>query len=190
MHFHEPRTVISGLPTLSTPVLFVVFNRPETTSRVFNSIRNARPARLYVAADGPRAMREGEAQRCVEVRRIASAVDWPCEVRTLFRDENIGCRRSVSGAISWFFEHEPEGIILEDDCLPDASFFSYCATLLERYRIEPRVMAITGNNFQPSMEGYSASYYYSIYNHVWGWASWRRAWALYDADMGQFTPAK
>src|SRR5262245_55441705 len=103
---------------MTPPILLLVFNRPETTSRVFQAIRAVRPNKLYVAADGPRSDRAGEAERCVEVRRIATAVDWPCEMRTLFREENLGCRRAVSGAITWFFEQEEAGIILEDDCLP------------------------------------------------------------------------
>lgn len=171
-----------------TSILFLVFNRPETTSKVFEAIRLARPARLYVAADGARSDRDGEEQRCAEVRRIATAVDWPCELRLLFRDRNLGCRQAVSSAITWFFENEPEGIILEDDCLPDPSFFPYCRALLERYRHDPRIMVITGNNYQETMQDYSASYYYSIYNHCWGWATWGRAWKLYDHDLSCFHP--
>ena len=175
---------------MSTPAtLFLVFNRPETTARVFEAIRQARPARLYVAADGPRADRLAEAERCAEVRHIATQVDWPCELHTLFRDSNLGCREAVSSAITWFFEHEPEGIILEDDCLPHPSFFPFCQDLLARYRDDPRIMCITGNNFQDDMNGWPHSYYYSIYNHCWGWASWRRAWAEYDAELARFEPA-
>jgi hypothetical protein len=123
---------------MHTAVLFLVFNRPDPTRRVFDAIRAARPARLYVAADGPRADRAGEAERCAEVRAMATAVDWPCEVLTLFRDANLGCKRGVAEGIDWFFAHEAEGIILEDDVLPHPSFFAYCATLLERYRTVPR----------------------------------------------------
>lgn len=170
-------------------VLFLVFNRPETTVRVFEAIRVAQPSRLYIAADGPRADRLGEADRCKEVRQITTSVDWPCEVRTLFRNDNLGCRRAVSEAISWFFKHEEEGIILEDDCLPHQDFFSWSSAMLTRYRTDPRVMCVTGNNFQSDMTTWPYSYYYSIYNHCWGWASWRRAWALYDADLTMFEPA-
>ncbi len=184
---------MTGDPTLGAtadipPVLFLVFNRPDTTARVFEAIRQARPPRLYVAADGPRPDRAGEAERCAEVRRIATAVDWPCEVRTLFRDANLGCRRAVSGAITWFFEHEPEGIILEDDCLPHPDFFRFCGELLGRYRDDGRIAVITGDNFQNEMDGYGYSYYYSIFNHCWGWASWRRAWQHYDAELATFEP--
>jgi len=173
---------------MTSPVLLLIFNRPDTTAEVFAAIREAKPERLYVAADGPRADREGEAERCAEARRIALEVDWRCEVRTLFRDENVGCRRAVSGAITWFFEYEEEGIILEDDCLPHPSFFPYCEALLERYRDDPKIMCITGNNFQADMKRWPYSYYYSIFNHCWGWASWRRAWQLYDGELKGFDP--
>jgi len=166
------------------PVLFLVFNRPDTTERVFEAIRQARPPRLYVAADGPRAGRPGEAERCETVRRIATAVDWPCELVTLLRDENLGCKRAVSSAITWFFESEAEGIILEDDCLPDPSFFPYCDALLEHYRGDERVMCISGDNFISPHWHPEESYYFSRYAHIWGWASWARAWRHYSVDLG------
>src|SRR5690606_2235152 len=119
---------------LNTAVLFLVFNRPDVTAKCFEAIRAARPARLYVAADGPRSDRLGEAERCEQVRAIATAVDWPCEVKTLFRAENLGCRRAVSGALDWFFEAEPEGIVLEDDCLASPDWFRFAEEMLERYR--------------------------------------------------------
>lgn len=174
----------STLPSsLQTPVLFIVFNRPETTSRVFEAIRQAKPPRLYVAADGPRASREGETERIARVRRIATAVEWPCEVFTLFREENLGCKRAVSEAITWFFRQEERGIILEDDCLPHQDFFSFCEALLVRYADDERVSVITGDNFQDGIERGDGSYYFSRYNHVWGWASWRRAWQHCDIDL-------
>lgn len=168
---------------LNSAVLFLVFNRPEVTLQVFEAIRKARPPRLYVAADGPRAGREGEAERCAEVRSIATAVNWPCEVKTLFREKNLGCKRAVSGAISWFFEQEEQGIILEDDCLPNQDFFYFCQELLNRYAADERVWVITGDNFQNGIKRGEASYYFSRYNHVWGWASWRRAWAKADMEI-------
>lgn len=146
----------------------------------------ARPSRLYVAADGARSDRKVEAEQCAEVRRIATEVDWPCEVRTLFRDTNLGCKKAVVDAITWFFHHEPEGIILEDDCLPDPSFFPYCSELLEKYRDEPKIMTIGGNYFAfngQMSEIEESSYFYTRHIEVWGWASWRRAWNLYDAEV-------
>lgn len=169
---------------MNAAVLFLVFNRPDTTRRVFEAIRAARPSRLYVAADGPRASRPDEAARCTLVRQIATAVDWPCEVKTLFRDENLGCRHGVSGGIDWFFDQEEEGIILEDDVLPQPSFFPYCEALLSRYRNDASVSMISGCNLLGPSHQAAASYFFSRYMHIWGWASWRRAWTHYDVDMG------
>lgn len=169
-----------------SPILFLVFNRPDTTSVVFQAIRAARPKRLYVAADGPRASRAGEAALCEEVRRIATAVDWPCELKILMRAENLGCKLAVSSAIDWYFEQEPEGIILEDDCVPDPTFFTYCDELLERYRDDLHVMCISGANFISAEWTPEESYYFSRYVHIWGWASWRRAWAHYDVKMSDW----
>lgn len=170
---------------LDTAVLLLVFNRPATTAKVFEAIRAARPRRLYVAGDGPRPDREGESDQVQRARSIAAAVDWPCELRTLFRDENLGCKAAVSDGISWFFRREEQGIILEDDCLPAPSFFSFCEALLERYATDERVATITGNNFQfGHVRGESgASYYFSKYNHCWGWATWRRAWLQYQGEI-------
>jgi len=168
---------------LKTAVLFLTFNRTDTTKQVFEAIRKAKPPRLYVAADGPRADKAGEQEKCEEVHQIATQVDWDCEVQTLFRDKNLGCRVGVSTAIDWFFENEEEGIILEDDCLPSQSFFWFCEELLERYQDDMRVMAVSGDNFQKGPARNEFSYYFSKFNHCWGWASWRRAWLYYEKDM-------
>lgn len=168
---------------MTPAVLFIIFNRPETTRLVFEVIRLARPKRLYIAGDGPRLGKVGEQEVCDETRKIVEKIDWPCEVKTLFQEANLGCRQGVSTAITWFFDNEEEGIILEDDIVPDASFFPYCAELLERHRDNPKIMAITGLNRQPNNRDYDHSYYFSCYNHVWGWASWRRAWAVYDRTL-------
>ncbi len=205
---------ITGSAFMCPPILYLIFNRPDLIEQSFAPIRNARPAQLFIAADGPRPEdrdqraevgrrmsadggstfakatadersegRKTEAELCAEARRIVEKVDWPCEVHTLFRDQNLGCRRAVSEAITWFFEHVKEGIILEDDCVADASFFLVCAELLERYQDDERVMAISGDNYQPYGFKCDASYYFSIYPHCWGWATWRRAWQLYDGDL-------
>ena len=150
---------------------------------MFEAIRRAQPARLYVAADGPRVDRVGESAQCDEVRRIATAVDWPCTVTTLFRQHNLGCKQAVAQAISWFFEQEEEGIILEDDVLPVHGFFAYCEELLLRYRFDEQVAAISGCNLIGDRHSPEASYFFTRQNHVWGWASWRRAWHHYEIDM-------
>ena len=125
----------------------------------------------------------GEANACAAVRRIATAVDWPCELHTLFRDWNLGCKAGVSSAITWFFQNEEQGIILEDDVLPMPSFFRYCDELLDRYREDERIAMISGCNLIANRFTPRASYFFSSYNHIWGWASWRRAWRHYDVRM-------
>ncbi len=165
----------------------MVFNRLDTTKRVFEVIRQTRPSKLYIAADGPRPDRENEAGETREVRdHVMHNIDWDCQVHTLFRDTNLGCKKAVSQALGWFFEHEEEGIILEDDCLPDPSFFPYCSAMLERYRHDERVMMISGDNFLPNVPVSDNSYFFSRYFPIWGWATWRRAWSLYDAEMSQW----
>ncbi|MEJ0032578.1 MAG: nucleotide-diphospho-sugar transferase [Bacteroidota bacterium] len=169
------------------PVLFIVFARPDTTSKVFEAIRRARPNKLYVACDGPRLDKPGEKERNDEVKKIATSVDWPCKVYTYFRDRNYGCGEQVTSAINWFFEHEEEGIVLEDDCLPSRSFFQFCAELLDRYRNDTRVMMIGGNNLEkPNDREQEYSYTFSRLTYIWGWATWRRAWKFHDYKMPLF----
>ena len=172
---------------LSTPVLLLIFNRLDTTKQVLAAIANAQPTRLYVAADGALQDRIGEAEKVQAVRDyVMSHINWNCEIKTLFRDKNLGCRVAVSSAIDWFFEHELEGIILEDDCVPDASFFPFVEELLTRYRDDERIMVIAGNHFHGEAHKPPYSYFFSRYNHCWGWASWRRAWQYYDHEMNQW----
>ncbi len=169
---------------LRTPVLLVIFNRPDTTRLVFEAIRQARPPRLYIAADGPRPNVKGDEEKCKEARLVAHEVDWDCEVKTLFSETNKNCGVGPSSAFTWFFEHEEEGIILEDDCLPSQSFFWFCQELLERYRDDNRIMHIGGNNFLNGWQkDQSYSYYFSKSGHIWGWATWRRAWKMFDYDI-------
>jgi hypothetical protein len=168
-------------------ILFLIFNRPNCTSAVINRLKSIRPTRLYIAADGPRSWREGERALCNEARSIATAIYWPCEIRTLWRDTNLGCKQAVSSAIEWFFKYEEEGIILEDDCLPHIDFFRFCAHGLNLYRHDERVFVITGDNFQDgNIRGQGGSYYFSKFPHCWGWATWRRAWKVYDESLSFF----
>jgi hypothetical protein len=165
----------------NTPILFIIFNRLRTTPKAFECIRQIQPKHLYIAADGPRLDKLGEAEVCKQTRELVlSMIDWPCEVKTLFRDENWGCGKGVSEAITWFFDQVEEGIILEDDCIPDPSFFTFCEVLLDRYRDNPKIMHIGGNNFQFGQIRGDGDYYYSAIPHIWGWATWKRAWDKYD----------
>lgn len=172
---------------LKTPVLFLIFNRLDSTKLVFKSIQKARPPKLYIASDGPRYLVEGEKEKVKEVRNfINSNIDWDCKVKTLYRDENLGCKNAVSGGIDWFFENEEMGIILEDDCLPSQSFFWYCEELLNRYRYDQRVAMISGYNKQNKWLKYYNDYFFSSLGGIWGWASWSRAWNHYDGEIRDF----
>lgn len=172
------------------PILFVVFSRPDLTGRVFDRIREIKPRKLFIAADGPRKNRPDDAELCRLTREVTRNVDWECEVHRLERDENLGCRMAVSGAINWFFDHVEEGIILEDDCLPDPSFFQFCAELLAKYRDDDRVAHIGGCNFtgNKSIPEGQSSYYFSRFPHIWGWATWKRVWQQYDVDIRDWNP--
>lgn len=168
---------------LDTAVLFLVFNRLDTTKQVFEAIRQAKPPRLYIAADGARANKQGESEKVQAVRNsIMQKIDWECEVKTLFRDENLGCKKAVSGAIDWFFENEEQGIILEDDVVPNQDFFYFVENSLDKYKDDKRVMMITGTNYLGDI-GAKNPYFFSEHMTIWGWGTWKRAWALYDVDM-------
>lgn len=175
---------------MKSPILFLVFNRPETTSRVFESIRRAEPPRLYIAADGPRKDKPNDDILCNQVKSIVSNITWKCEVKHLYREFNLGCKKAVSEAISWFFEQEEEGIIVEDDVLPLQSFYDYCDELLEKYRNNQQIGVITGNNLISKRFISDHSYFFSHYANIWGWASWRRVWINYDVDLSDWPKLK
>ncbi len=165
----------------NTPILFLVFNRPDHTRQVFERIRDVKPRYLFVAADGPREFRIDDEKKCSEVREIiSSGIDWNCDVKTLYRSENLGCGKGVSASITWFFENVDHGIILEDDCLPEFSFFQFCSHLLEYYKNDKEIMHIGGSNFQSGKNMQDYSYYFSAYSHNWGWATWKRSWAKFN----------
>lgn len=168
---------------MKTPVLLLLFNRPDLADRVFSCVREARPDQVFIAVDGPRDGNEEEKRLVEENQAFTEKVDWPCQIHTLFREKNLGCGRAVSEAISWFFSNVESGIILEDDCVPDPSFFQFASELLHRYADDDRVMMINGATYQEHPEH---SYYFSKFDQVWGWASWRRAWATYDFKMSSW----
>jgi hypothetical protein len=168
---------------LHTPVVFIIFNRADTTERVFAEIAKAKPSKLLVVADGPRADRPGEAEKCAAARAIIERVDWRCEVVRNYSDINLGCGRRPATGISWVFEEVEEAIILEDDCVPNPSFFRFCEELLEKYRDDERVMMIGGRNHLLGQNLIKYSYYFSRIPNCWGWATWRRAWQHYDIEL-------
>lgn len=167
-----------------TPVLILAFNRPEDTQQVFDQVAKVKPKQLFVAVDGPRSHKPGEADKCEAVKRIfVEQVNWDCELKTLFRAQNLGCRDALNGAISWFFSLVDEGIILEDDCVPDLSFFKYCEELLDFYRDDQSVMHISGYRPQDIPANHPYSYSFTRQAIVSGWATWASAWQNMDVDM-------
>jgi hypothetical protein len=166
------------------PVLLTVFNRPDETRQVLARLKQVRPEKIFIAADGPRAGRSEDGLLCEEVRRLVTEeIDWPATILTDFAPSNLGLRHRMASAITWALQHEDRVIVLEDDCLPAPSFFRFCSDLLEYYADNPRVGVITGDNFQPEGFQCDASYYFSRYPHCWGWATWRRSWEFYDDEM-------
>lgn len=166
---------------LKTPVAFIIFNRPHHTEKAFNVIKSIRPTKLYIIADGPRSSEEKASTDAA--RRVTEQVDWNCEVKRIYSNENLGCRRRVISGLDDLFSIEDEAIILEDDCLPDPSFFKFCETLLGRYRNQNEIMHISGNNFQPAPRRENEAYYFSSFTHIWGWATWARAWKAFREEL-------
>ncbi len=172
---------------VNTPVALFLFNRPDLTARVFERIAQSQPRQLLLVADGPR--HEAEATLCEQARAVVGAVSWECEVHTNFSEVNLGCKRRVSSGLDWVFSLVERAIILEDDCLPAPDFFVYCAAMLDRYKADTRIMHISGDNFVPAAQT-AYSHYFSRYFHVWGWATWRRAWQHYDVEMSHWPAAR
>lgn len=167
---------------LTTPVSFIIFNRPDVTLKVFERIRQAKPEKLFIIADGAREDRIGEAEKCEQCRAVTNMIDWQCDVHTNFAEKNMGCKNRVYSGISWVFENVDEAIILEDDCLPSQSFFRFCQELLERYRYDTRVTVISGSNHNV-LNDIKESYGFVSRLYMWGWATWKRAWNLTDINM-------
>lgn len=169
----------------NVPIVLLIFNRPDTTEQVFQTIRQVQPSKLLVVADAPRKGHPTDQERCQLARAITEQVDWNCEVLRDYADTNLGCQQRVASGLDWVFDQVDEAIILEDDCVPHPSFFRFCQELLERYRDDKRVMSISGDNFQFGTHKISESYYFSRYPHCWGWATWKRAWQ-YNNTQVQF----
>lgn len=166
-----------------TPILFLIYNRPDTTKQVFEKIKKIKPKKLFIAADGPKKNKENELELCLKTRKITENIDWDCDIQTLFREKNLRSRMAVSSAIDWFFANVEEGIIFEDDCLPDLSFFRFCAEMLKKFRQDKRIMMVGGINARGKWKNNIQSYHFSYFGHNWGWATWKRAWDYFDVDI-------
>jgi hypothetical protein len=170
-----------------TPVLFLIFNRPDHAQKVFNEIKKQQPKKLFVHADGPRNLERSDYQKCLESRKIIEQqVDWDCDLHLLFREETLGCGIGPASAISWFFEHVKEGIIIEEDCLPHPDFFGYCSELLDRYRSDERIMVIGATTYRDDYPC-DNSYAFTLYGTMAAWATWKRVWDMYDYTLSRFT---
>jgi hypothetical protein len=175
--------MLSDVSPLRTPVALFIFNRPALTAEVMSAIRQVRPERLLVVADGPRSDRTADGDLCRQARQAAEQVDWPCNVQMQYSAGNLGCKVRLASGLDWVFGQAESAIVLEDDCVPEPSFFAFCEQLLARYRDEPRVHMISGTNLLGGKCFSPDSYYFSRFYHVWGWATWARAWRHYDVDM-------
>lgn len=169
---------------VKNPILFLIFKRPNQTEKVFDAIRKIKPKQLYIASDGPRKNKSEEAELNKKCKEIVANVDWPCDIKTLFREENLGSPKAIPESVTWFFSQEEQGIVLEDDCLPNESFFIFCDELLEKHKNNEKIFWINGSNLNSDVFTHmESSYEYSYYPISWGWASWRRAWERFDSEM-------
>lgn len=175
---------------LSTPIVLIIFNRPELTKKVVDTILKAEPTQLYVIADGPRGNSPVEETLCNQARAVVESTNWNCQLFRNYSDQNLGCQRRIYTGLNWVFDHVESAIILEDDCLSHHSFFQFCDELLDRYKDDRRITAISGNNFQFERNRTEDSYYFSRYPHCWGWATWRRAWLHCDITMEAWPEVK
>jgi hypothetical protein len=164
------------------PVVLFVFARPDTTEQLVEIVKRAEPSKVLVVGDGPRDGSPDDAARCEAVRELIAAAAWDCELLTAYAERNLGLKRRIETGLDWAFGLVDEAIVLEDDCMPHPSFFDFCSELLERYRDEPRVMSVSGNNFGHGAD-VDASYFFSRYPLIWGWATWARAWKLDEPEL-------
>ena len=169
--------------TRRSPLRLIIFNRPDLTMRTFSTIRQQRPERLFIVADGPRPQHPTDSDLCIKSRAIVENIDWPCIVYRNYSTSNLGPKLRISSGLTWVFDHVEEAIILEDDCVAHEDFFRFCELLLEKYKHDTRIWTITGNNFQNYNVRGDGSYYFSKYCTSWGWATWRRAWKNYQGSI-------
>jgi hypothetical protein len=175
---------------METPVALFIFNRSDTTTKVFAAIRQAQPEKLFIVADGPRLDQPIDQEKCSEARAVVNQIDWPCQVYKNFSEINLGCKERMFTGLNWVFEQVEEAIILEDDCLPHPSFFRFCEELLEKYRHDSRIGIISGQNSLLDYQRNTDSYYFSQIPYIWGWATWRSRWQLYDFKMSHWPEAR
>ena len=168
---------------MNTALLLLLFNRPETTHKLFQKLKIFKPKKIYINIDGPREKNLNDKKLCTEVEKITNDISWDCKVFKKINEKNKGCRSSVSEAINWFFQYENSGIILEDDCIPSSKFFEFCERMLKKFENNNQIKVVSGSNFHDNKKFGEGDYYFSKYAHCWGWATWKRAWLEYDDKM-------
>lgn len=171
---------------IEIPIVFIIFNRPETTRQVFEKIKAVKPNKIYIIADAPRENFPSDIEKCKETKAIVENIDWDCDAHRHYSKYNLGCGRNIAQGLNCVFENEEMAIILEDDTLPAMSFFQYCQELLIRYKDDNRIMHIGGTNWHPEVKVTDASYFFSKDAHIWGWATWKRAWDYFDYYMKDY----
>ncbi len=181
--------MISDNTAFNVPILFLIFNRPYETRIAFEAIRYVKPSKLFVACDGPREGHPTDSEHVEQVKSIVMNIDWACEIEYLFQKDNLGCGKGVSTAIDWFFSKVEAGVILEDDCIATPSFFAFCEEMLIRYASNPKIMTIAGTNITKGIS-YTTDYVFTNFPIMWGWATWKRAWRMYDLSMSQWPQAR
>lgn len=162
-----------------TPVVFICFNRPSLTRITFHQIRKQKPTKLFLIMDAPKLGNNSDKKKCAKVKKIISQIDWKCKVYKNFSKHNLGLKTRITSGLTWVFKKVDKAIILEDDCYPSKNFFYFCETMLRLYKNNMKISIITGNNFQRKPIN-KDSYYFSKYSHIWGWATWKRSWDLFD----------
>lgn len=174
----------------NVPVVIIIFNRPDITRELLSCLKKIKPRNMFIVSDAARYHVEDEDLKVQETRQIAENIEWECKVRKNYADENMGCMRRVSTGLDWVFENVDRAIILEDDCIPSGDFFTFCEDILERYAEDERVMSISGTRLSPVMNSQDTSYTFSKYSICWGWATWKRAWNLYDGELTKYKSVK
>ena len=164
-------------------VAVIIYNRPAYTKILYDRLSEIKPSNLFIIADGPKSGSGNDKKKCIQARKIFSEIDWDGKIFRNYADSNLGLKNRMSTGIDWVFNMVDEAIILEDDCIPSVEFIDFCEYALERYRNDPEVMVVTGDNFQKGEWRGDGSYYYSRYNHCWGWATWKNCWEKYDRNI-------
>jgi hypothetical protein len=166
---------------MKTPIVLIIYHRPKLTAKVINSLREVKPSKIFVVADGPK--NRFDEKLCQETRALIKLINWKCKIYKNYAHRNLGVRKRVVSGLDWVFSKVSRAIIIEDDLEIDKSFYKFCSEMLEKYKDEEKIISIAGNNFLFGKYNLTKSYLFSRYVYSTGWATWKRAWKLYDNTM-------